>query len=47
MFVLLPVHVRAAVHDRTLSNEIYLYLFFGIVDCGGRRKVETAGGKKL
>jgi hypothetical protein len=34
LFVLLPVHIRAAVHDRTLSNEIYLYLFFGIVDLG-------------
>jgi hypothetical protein len=34
MFVLLPVHVRAAVHDHTISSEIYLYLFFGIVDLG-------------
>ncbi|MEN6317274.1 MAG: hypothetical protein ABFD82_00755 [Syntrophaceae bacterium] len=34
MFVLLPVHIRAAVHDRTLSNEIFLYLFFGIIDLG-------------
>jgi len=34
MFVLLPVHIRAAIHDRTLSNEIFLYLFFGIIDLG-------------
>jgi hypothetical protein len=34
MFVLLPVHIRAAIHDRILSNEIFLYLFFGIIDLG-------------
>jgi hypothetical protein len=34
MFVLLPIHIRAAVHDSTLSKEIYLYLFFGIIDLG-------------
>jgi hypothetical protein len=34
MFVLLPIHIRGAVHDSTLSKEIYLYLFFGIIDLG-------------
>lgn len=34
MLVLLPIHIRAAVHDSTLSNEVYLYLFFGIIDLG-------------
>jgi hypothetical protein len=34
MFVLLPIHIRAAVHDGLLSSEIYLYLFFGIIDMG-------------
>lgn len=34
MLVVLPIHIRAAVHDSTLSSEIYLYLFFGIIDLG-------------
>jgi hypothetical protein len=34
MFVLLPLHARAALHDGTLPNEIFLYLFFGVVDLG-------------
>lgn len=32
LFVMLPVHARAALHDGKLSSEIFLYLFFGIVD---------------
>jgi hypothetical protein len=34
MFVLMPIHIRGAVHDSTLSKEIYLYLFFGVIDLG-------------
>ncbi|MEW5918177.1 MAG: hypothetical protein AB1762_17375, partial [Gemmatimonadota bacterium] len=34
LFVLLPVHARAALHDGTLPNEIFLYLFFGVIDLG-------------
>lgn len=34
LFVLMPLHARAALHDATLPNEIFLYLFFGVVDLG-------------
>ncbi|MGQ0642642.1 MAG: hypothetical protein ACT4P6_18015, partial [Gemmatimonadaceae bacterium] len=34
LFVLTPLHARAALHDARLPNEIFLYLFFGVVDLG-------------
>ncbi len=34
MFVLLPIHARVAMHDRGLSNEIFLYLFLGVINFG-------------
>jgi hypothetical protein len=34
MFVLLPIHARAALRDQTLTNEIFLYLFFGSLNFG-------------
>jgi hypothetical protein len=34
LFVLMPLHARAALHDATLPNEIFLYLFFGVIDLG-------------
>jgi hypothetical protein len=34
MFVLLPIHARAALHDRNVTNEIFLYLFFGSLTFG-------------
>lgn len=34
LFVLMPLHARAALHDRILPNEIFLYLFFGVIDLG-------------
>jgi hypothetical protein len=34
MFVLLPIHARVAMHDRGVSNEIFLYLFMGVINFG-------------
>lgn len=34
LFVLMPLHARAALHDNILPNEIFLYLFFGVIDLG-------------
>ena len=34
MFVLLPLHARAALHDPRLTSEIFLYLFFGVINFG-------------
>ncbi len=34
LFVLMPLHARAALHDGRLPNEIFLSLFFGVVDLG-------------
>ncbi|MGQ0643202.1 MAG: hypothetical protein ACT4P6_20855, partial [Gemmatimonadaceae bacterium] len=34
MFVLLPIHARAALHDRSVTNEIFLYLFYGALNFG-------------
>jgi hypothetical protein len=34
MFVLLPIHARVAMHDRAVSNEIFLYLFTGVINFG-------------
>lgn len=34
MFVLLPIHARVAMHDRAVSNEIFLYLFMGVINFG-------------
>lgn len=34
MFVLLPIHARTALHDTRLTNEMFLYLFFGVINFG-------------
>ncbi|MGQ0766178.1 MAG: hypothetical protein ACT4OZ_10980 [Gemmatimonadota bacterium] len=34
IFVLLPIHARAAAHSQSLTNEIFLYLFSGVINFG-------------
>lgn len=34
IFVVLPLHARAALHDERLSGEIFLYLFSGVLNFG-------------
>lgn len=34
MFVLLPLHARAALHDPRLTSEMFLYMFFGVINFG-------------
>jgi hypothetical protein len=34
IFVLLPIHARAALHNASLTNEIFLYLFSGVINFG-------------